>query len=109
MLRSLTSQISFIVLIGMIIGGFPNYMIQEAQAVGVVSFKPAGSTTTATDAVQACFLESDITNSEVLTTVTDWSIAGNTLTGGTVTFLDGTCSGADGVTITGITAAAGLP
>ena len=109
MFRSLTSRIPVIVLIAIIIGGFPNYMVQEAQAVVEVSFKAAGSTTTATDAVQACFLETDITNSGLITNATDWSIAGNTLTGGTVTFLDGTCSGADGVTITGMTAAAGLP
>lgn len=107
-MNRISTRITFVVLTALLIGGFPNFMIQEAQAGGVVSFKVAGSITTTANSVQACFLETDVNTSAALTTVTNWSIAGNALTGGTVTFLDGTCSGADGVTITSMTGT-GLP
>jgi len=85
--------------------------IQEAHATAPVAFQVDGSTTTASDAIQACFDEADVNNIPALTTNTNWSIDGNALTGGIVTFLDGTCgtNNNDGVTITGMTADGGLP
>ena len=44
MFRSLTSRISFFVLIALIMGGFPNYIIQEAYAM-LPTFDSATSST----------------------------------------------------------------
>jgi len=78
--------------------------VQEAYTAGVVAFQADGSITTATDAITACFDVADVDNIGDLTTVTNWSIDGNALTGGTVTFVNGACgtNNNDGVTITGM-------
>ncbi|MEK0365515.1 MAG: hypothetical protein QQN42_04145, partial [Nitrosopumilus sp.] len=48
MFRSLTSQISFFVLIALIMGGFPNYTIQEAYAAAGPLMQASTSTVTTT-------------------------------------------------------------
>ena len=85
--------------------------LQDAYAGTQVAFQVDGSKTTATDAIQACFDVNDVDNIGDLTTATNWRIDGNALTGGDVTFVSNACgtNNNDGVTITGMTAAGGLP
>ncbi|MCH9042167.1 MAG: hypothetical protein IIB80_08445, partial [Thaumarchaeota archaeon] len=104
MFRSLTSRISFFVLIALIIGGFPNYIIQEAYAatpeISAVTGDNASGDSTATTKIIVTFNEG-VNGTNSGNTAAAWAVVGNTVS--SVTSLlsgDPNCNAGTGGTLT---------
>jgi len=103
LIKSSISRISVFFLIAIIIGGFPNYMIQEAYAttptISAVTGSSASGDSTATTNIIVTFNTG--VNATTADTAAAWAVVGNTVSSVTSILNDDvTCNGGSGGTLT---------